>query len=43
MYELLALDMVRLERAELERKAEKARLVREARPQKKLRLGTQGR
>jgi hypothetical protein len=35
MYEFLALDLVRQERARLDRVAERARLVREVRPRKK--------
>jgi hypothetical protein len=35
MYDFVALDLVRQERRRLERRAEHARLVREARPRRK--------
>ncbi|HTX69439.1 MAG TPA: hypothetical protein VMH50_09875 [Thermoleophilia bacterium] len=35
MYDFVALDLVRAQRANLDRAAEHARLVREARPRKK--------
>ena len=43
MYEFVALDLVRQQRQHLERTAERARLVREARPRKKRGHETQGR
>ncbi len=43
MYEYVALDLVRQDRAQLERKAARARLVREARPRKQRGHETQGR
>lgn len=43
MYEYVALDLVRQDRAQLERKAARARLVREARPRKRRGHETQGR
>jgi hypothetical protein len=43
MFDLVALDLVRLQRQNLERAAEHARLVREARPRKKRGQDAQGR
>ena len=43
MYEYVALDLVRQDRAQLDRKAARARLVREARPRKQRGHETQGR
>lgn len=43
MYEYVALDLVRQDRARLERKAARVRLVREARPRKQRGHETQGR
>ena len=43
MYDFVALDLVRQRRAQLDRAAERARLVREARPSKKRGHETQGR
>jgi hypothetical protein len=43
MYDFVALDLVRQQRDQLERKAAHARLVREARPRKRRGHETQGR
>jgi hypothetical protein len=43
MFDLVSLDLVRQQRQQLDRKAEHARLVREARPQKKHGQKAQGR
>jgi hypothetical protein len=43
MYEFVALDLVKQDRVRLERKAARARLVREARPRKRRGHETQGR
>jgi len=43
MYDFVALDLVRQRREQQDRAAERARLVREARPQKKRGHETQGR
>ena len=43
MYDFVALDLVRQQREHLDRVAERARLVREARPRKKRGHETQGR
>ena len=43
MYDFVALDMVRQQREQVVRKAERARLVREARPRKRRGHETQGR
>ena len=43
MYDMTLLDLVRLRREQTERNAERARLVREARPQRRLDRQTQGR
>ena len=43
MYEFVALDLVRQQRAQVDRMAEHARLVREARPRKKRGHEAQGR
>jgi hypothetical protein len=43
MYDFVALDLVRQQRAQLERKAAHARLVREARPRKQRGREAQGR
>jgi hypothetical protein len=43
MYDFVALDLVRQQRQHLDRAAERARLVREARPRKKRGHETQGR
>ena len=43
MYDFVALDLVRQRREQIERAAERARLVREARPRKRRGHETQGR